>query len=242
MRQLRKLGDLSGYGLRARDGDIGKLKQVYFDDRHWVVRYFVVQTGSWLLGRQVLIIPAAVTGVDEDEGQLDVSLTREQIRHSPPVESELPVSRHYEYEYYRYFGWEPYWNDDPVPGSPPSPAATTQAEAGPENPYLRSSAEVTGYSLRAPDGDIGQVEDFILEEPGWAIPYLEVDTRNWLPGKHVLLAPAWIEAIDWANQDVAVALTRDAIRTAPAYDPSRVIGRDYEVELYKHYGKMFEKD
>jgi len=245
MRQLYKLGPLTGYSLQARDGEIGKLKQIYFDDQYWTVRYFVVHTGGWLLGQDVLIAPVVVTAVDEEIQRLDVDLTREQIKNCPPLNAALPVSRHYELEFYRYYGWEPYWSGDPLFDSAPivPPLSIAGAEPKkPEHPHLHSSDEVTEYYINAHDGNIGHVEDFIVEERSWAIRYLEVDTRNWLPGKHVLVHPAWIQQVDWEKQTVTVDLTCEAIESAPPYDPAKILSREYQVELYTHYGKKFVQD
>ena len=245
--QLRKLADLSGYHPHARDGEIGKLKQIYFDDKHWIVRYFVVHTGSWLLGKDVLIVPAVVTAVDEENKQLEVDLSREKIRNSPPVDKEMPVSRHYEQEYYRYYNWEPYWTGDslfgPAPTMPPpvEPEKITEPKE-PEHPNLRSSEEVKGYHIHARDDEFGHVEDFILEDPGWAIRYLEVDTRKWLPEKHVLVSPIWIHNISWANHEITINLNREATQTALEYDASKIISHDYETALYKHYGMKFYEE
>ena len=241
MRQPRRLGNLTEYSLNARDGEIGKLEEVYFDDKHWQVRYFIVRTGNWLVGRRVLIVPAVINRVVDDAKTLDVDLTREQVKNCPPANTKLPVSRHYEQEYYRYYGWEPYWSGDPF--FEPAPYISQPVEGTPKqpvHPHLRSSDEVKGYSIHASDGYVGHVEDFILEEPGWAVRYLEIDTRNWLPGKHVLVAPAWIEQVDWALREVAVKLKREAIQTAPSYDPARIISREYQLTLYKHYGMKFK--
>ena len=243
MRQLRNLAELLDYRLLASDGEIDKLKQVFFDDQYWKVRYFVVHTGNWLLGQEVLIVPSVITAVDEDKRHLQVNLTCEQIRNCPPVSSEQPVSRHYEQEYHRYYGWDPYWEGDPLfgpmPGVPLAPADIEPEE--PENPHLRSSNEVTGYVIHAADSEFGHVEDFLLDDQGWSVRYLEIDTRNWLPGKKVLIAPAWIKQIDWSKSEVEVNMASDVIKTAPAYDATRVISREYEVALYKHYGMEFDQ-
>ncbi len=239
-----KLSDLTGYSLNASDGEIGKLEQIYFDDNCWMVRYFVVHTGGWLLGQNVLIVPSVIKGIDDENKYLEVDLTTAQIKDCPPVNTKMPVSRHYEQEYYRYYGWEPYWSGDPMFGPAPvmPPPTMEEAPMEPDRPHLRSSDEVKNYSIHVLDGDIGHVEDFILEEPGWAIRYLMVDTRNWLPDKHVLIAPAWIQQVDWAKQEVAVILKREAIETAPAYDPGKIISRDYQVAMYKHYGMKYQED
>jgi len=245
MLRLRKLGELTGFTLQARDGDIGKLEQIYFDDHYWTVRYFIVHTGGWLLGKDVLIAPPAVTGVDEENNRLEVELTREQVSNCPPVDTRLTVSRHYQQEYYRYYGWEPYWGSDamftPAPYVPPVAAGEPEEPREPEHPHLRSSKEVRGYHIHALDGEIGHVEDFILEDPGWAVSYLVIDTRNWLPGKSVLVAPAWIRHVDWARQEVTVNLSRDALQSAPPYDSSTTLNREYEAALHAHYGLDFNE-
>jgi len=237
MLKLHKLSDLTGYSLQARDSEIGTLKQVYFDDQHWSVRYFIVHTGNWLLGQEVLIAPRVVSAVDTESQCLEVELTREQVERAPPVDTQLPVSRHYEQEYYQYYGWEPYWNSDPLSAQTTylPPLADTVPDE-PDNPHLHSSGEVQGYRIHAVDGEFGHVEDFILEEPGWAVRYLEIDTRNWLPGKKLLVAPAWIQQVNWTDTEVRVDLPRETIQSAPEYDSSTALSREYQIALYRHYG------
>lgn len=244
MRQLRKLSVLQGYRLHAQDGVIGRLQQIYFDDESWSVRYLVVKTGSWLLGREVLVVPAMIEGVDEEHKTIDVKLTCEQIEKSPLVDTELPVSRHYEKEYYKYYGWDPYWLSDPLFDTAPSmpPPLETEPPRLPEHPHLRSSAEVLDYHIKALDGDIGHLKDFLLDDQDWTVRYLEIRTGTWLPGKKVLISTPWVETIDWTEQVISVDLSRDKIESAPAYDPSRVVSRDDEVELYSHYGKSYPPD
>ncbi|MGK2906329.1 MAG: PRC-barrel domain-containing protein [Desulfuromonadales bacterium] len=244
MRQLRKLNNLIGYHLRASDGEIGKLTQIYFDDQYQTVRYFVVRTGRWLLGNDVLIVPAVITGVNEDSRHLAVKLTREEIKNSPPLSTKLPVSRLYEKKYYGYYGWEPYWGGDPLLGAMPAlpPLAAEVETKESESPALRSSDEVIGYHIHARNGEIGRVTDFILEDQDWKIRYLEIDTKNWLSGKKVLISVPWIRDIDWLKKEVTVDLTCELIQTAPEYDESQVISRDYQLTLFKHYGMAFDQE
>jgi hypothetical protein len=239
MRQLRNLKDLTGYHLKARDGEIGDLKQIYFDDRHWTLRYFVVHTGNWLLGQDVLIVPDSILGLDEEKRRLLVDLSREQIQQAPPAASEKPVSRHYEQQYYSHYGWQPYWGTDAFLGTPlfPPLAPEDQIPQSPEHPHLRSSKEVARYRLHAEDDEIGYVEDFLLDDKDWRIRYLEINTRKWLPGKKVLLSPAWIRRVDWVAEEIVVDLPSSLIESAPKYDPSQVVSREYELTLYQHYGK-----
>jgi hypothetical protein len=229
MRNLRKLQDLKGYRLHASDGQIGKLREVYFDDHRWSVRYLVVETGSWLLERQVLVAAGAVTGVDEDNRRIAVNLSREEVKKSPPPDVVKPVSRHYEEEN------EPYY--DPLRRPAPPPSQTEGVVELPPEPHLRSSDEIGGYRIHAVDGEFGHVLDLVVDDQDWTVRYLEADTHHWLPGKKVLLAPAWVRNVNWAETAVRVALTREAIKSAPAYDPSKAIAREYEIRLFKHYGK-----
>lgn len=242
--KLRRLKQLQRYTLLAIDGEIGKVEEIYFDDSNWCVRYLVVNTGGWLMGRRVLISPVAVGEIDEQEGSLYIELSRDQIENSPPLTSDQPVSRQYEQEYLRYYGWPPYWQSDPFSAAGPSfdphrPVPPVNDAWGNEkrDNHLRSSAQVSGYRIDAQDGEIGHVEDFVIDEQYWKIRYLETDTRNWWPGKHVLLNPAWIERVDWLKKTVMVGLSKEDILTAPAYDPKAVISRDYEIKLLEHYAR-----
>lgn len=246
MRQARTLDALKQFPIFARDGEVGKLRQVYFDDEQWVVRYFVVHAGSWLFGRDVLIAPDAVVGVDEDAGRIELDLSLEQIEKAPSIGSELPVSRHYELEYRRHFGWPPYWETS-IAGAPlmipppPPPEAPGEPVREPENPHLRDSDEVIGYHLQARDGELGHVHDLVLDDERWSVRYFVVDTGNWLPGRKVLIAPTWIEAVSWVDRAMVVDLERELIRSAPAYEPGRLISHDDEVRLYAHYGKSVQQ-
>jgi hypothetical protein len=237
MMQLRRLRDLKHYALLARDGEIGRIERGYFDDEQWVVRYFVVHTGGWLLGRDVLIAPRSVAGVDEKNQRIALDLSREQVENAPPIDRARPVSRHYEAEYHRHYGWPPYWETSafgmPIP--PVEPPAGSVSE--PADPHLRDSGEVVGYHLQARDGELGHVHDLVLDDQDWAVRYFVVDTRNWWPGKKVLVAPIWVDQVSWADRAIFVELGRELIRTAPAYDPNQIIGHDDEVRLYAHYGK-----
>jgi len=241
MRQLHRLQELLGFGLEARDGAIGKITEIYFDDAYWTARYFVVDTGHWLKRAEVLISPDAVTGLDLDHRQLKVDLDREKIEHSPQIDEERPVSRHYEQEFVRYYGWERYWVDDALVGHPEGPAALPPSGDRfihkPAHAHLHSSDEVAGYHIHAVDGDIGHVVDFVLDDEEWKICYLEIDTRNWLPGKRVLVAPAWVRKVSWPQRRLHLDLKRWVVESAPEYTPSELITPEYEILLHSHFGK-----
>ena len=244
MKQLRRIRELTELTILATDGEIGSLQEVYFDDRNWAIRYLVVKAGGWLLCREVLLAPAAVAEINDAQRMMKVALTKDQIRQAPPIEAAKPLSRDYEEAYFRHFQWAPYWEPGPTewgssvpyPETPPLPIDTTLPADAPKNPHLRSSREITGYDIQATNGNIGHVEDLVVDDETWTVRYIEVDTRNWLPGKKVLLQMMRIDHIRWGDRSVAVMLARQAIESAPAYDPSKLITPSYEVQLFKHYG------
>ncbi len=245
---LRNAKDLHGFTIRATDGEIGTVDQFYFDDETWAVRYLTVDTGGWLGGRLVLISPISVIGKPDWEAKrLDVSLTKQQVEHSPDIQSHQPVSRQHEIAYLGYYGYPFYWGGSDLWG--PSPYATGLAVTGgplmdplpppskdPADLHLRSNQEVIGYHIESTDGEIGHLEGFVVEDETWAIRYIEVATRNWWPGKKVLVSPAWIERVSWEDSKVYIELSREMIKYAPEYQESEPVTRQYEDRLYSHYG------
>ncbi len=244
---LHRAKKMGGYKLDSLDGEMGRVKEFYFDDEHWTVRYLVADTGNWLSGRLVLISPYALVAAIEDEEHIAVDLTRQQIEEGPSISTDKPVSRQFEQDYMRYHGWTPYWGGPFAWGHYPYPyvglgrsameAAPPEVENEQWDPHLRSTREVTGYPIRATDDEIGHVEDFIIDDVSWAIRYLIVDTRNWWPGKKVLVPTKWIERVSWRDSKVFVNLTRDAIKQAPEYTDDVVLNRDYESAFHDHHGQ-----
>lgn len=241
---MNQVKTLKGYKLDSLDGLIGSIKEFYFDDQHWTIRYLVADTGNWITDRQMLISPYALGLVDQAKETISINLTRKQIEESPSLASDEPVSRQFEVSYYGYYGWPEYW-DGPYPwGAYPRLVRDQGKRQGhtrgerPWDPHLRSTAAVTGYHIQAADGEIGHVKDFIVDDDTWAIRYLVVDTRNWWPGKQILVSPQWAESIDWGEAKVFVDLTRDSIRNAPEYTEESLPNREYEVRLHQHYKRQ----
>ena len=217
------------------NGALGKVRDFYFDDHTWTVRYLVVETGSWLSGRSVLILPKFLGRVDRKKQTIEVSLTKEQVENSPSIDTAKPVSRQHEADYFNYYGVQPYWLTVYQPISFPAPAVETPRKKKKGDLHLRSSREVTGYRIEAGDGHVGHVEDFVIDDETWRVHYLVADTRDWLPGKMVLVAPSWIEKISWKSGDVSICLPRSVIERAPEYDDSRRISAKYEQRLLSYY-------
>jgi len=234
---LRSLKEITKYKIVAKDDDVGSVRDFFFDDGSWAVRYLVADTGKWLPGRRVLLAPVAISGIDWSARQLHVSLNRKQIENSPGVESDRPVSRQKERELSLYYGWPIYWGA-PVPVGIPAVGdyVSTAPDDQDGDSALRSAREVTGYHIAAQDGAVGHVEDFLASEEDWYIRYMVVDTRNWLPGRKVLVAPWMIDAVDWANKEVRVDRTQAQVKASPEYNPVSPVSRAYEAEFYEFYG------
>jgi hypothetical protein len=237
---LHRTKDLTSYTLKARDGEVGKIKDLLFTDENWVIRYLLVDTGTWLTGRRVLLSPYAVAG--EIGETIPLNLTKQQVEESPYPESDLPVSRQFERQYYAYYGWPMYWQGAHLWGAttvplhgPIEPVETPAAEEG--DPHLRSTNAVSGYHIQARDGEIGHVQDFIIDDANWSIRYLLIDTLNWWPGKKVLIPPAWASDISWHDSKVMVDLERETIKEAPEYDSDKILSRDYEDRLFSYYNR-----
>jgi hypothetical protein len=229
---LRRLNALQGFAVRASDGEVGTVHDFYFDDEHWTVRYLVVDTGVWL-GRRVLVSPVSLRRPDWSRRSFEVAVTRSQIEAGPTADLHQPVSRQYETAYASYYGYSPYWSAPGVwpaaayPGMYADPpvayardaaerdAMTAQATGGAEDRHLRSVREVTGYHLRAEDGEIGHVDDFLADEDRWQIRYLDVDTSNWIGGRSVAIPRRSLARINWADRTLGVRLTRAQVEHSP---------------------------
>lgn len=233
---LQSIKQLYGDKLGASDGEIGHVKDFYFDDQNWAIRYLVADTGAWLMGRQVLISPYSLGRLQKTGRVLLVNLTREQIENSPSIDSHKPVSRQYEEAYYRYFGWPYYWQGDalwgmsgfpilelpakPRPGERPQTSGPQPARA---DAHLRSTQAVNGYHIQASDGIIGHVCDFMMDAQNWAIDQLVIKTGHRFSGKEVQIPTRNVERISYPDSTVFVNLTIEAVAQSPAHDLASLV-------------------
>lgn len=251
---LMKAKALKGYKLKSLDGDIGKVEEFYFDDHYWTIRYLIAETGGWLMERQVLISPYALMAINNEEKYISINLTQKKIEESPLLETDKPVSQQYEASFHQYYeqplywggsfmwGGSPYMQNDldiktreNAPGVKMSEADSVDKQFW--DPNLRSTDQVRGYMIRGTDGDIGHVDDFVIDDANWAIRYLVVDTKNFWPGKKVLISPKWIDRIDWAEAVAYVNVVRDDIMKSPEYSEEYLLNRDYEKGLHDYYNR-----
>jgi hypothetical protein len=235
----RSFKEVRGFAIGAT-GDVllGKVDDAYFDDERWTVRYLVADVGGWLAGRKVLISPHAIVRIDSNKEAVETHLTRSEVENSPPIETDRPISRRMEDEYNRYFRYPPYWAGSytaplwgfgalPLAGiEPVLRKAQEERETAPspgagDDVHLRSAREVTGYRVAATDRDIGHIENFLFDDDSWAIRHLVIDTRDWWPGRHVLVSPEQVDRVSWRERSVRLRISREEVEHSPEYEPRR---------------------
>ena len=243
---FKNLRDLEGFRLAAEDGEIGHVTDLYFEDDEWAVRYLVVATGTWLFGKKVLISPNAVERVDWDKECIKVTLTMEQVRNSPDIDTDRPISRQQEAEYHLYYNFPPYWGGVALWGrydQPGAEATEDEAESAKEDSsygakwdsHLRSAREVRGYRVEAIDGQVGHLDNLVVEIETWAVRYLVINTGGWLKKHEVLFTPKLVDRVIWAEATINVNASRELMESAPGYTSVDGITRAHEEALFSHY-------
>jgi hypothetical protein len=224
---LLNIKHLYGIKIAASDTLIGAIKDFYFDDKNWVIRYLVADTGFWLPGRLVLISPHAFGHFDNEGEILNVNLTGKQIENSPQIESHRPVSRQHEIEYFQYYGWPTYWDGNGLWGLGDYPVLhpLSKAELAHQSKFhhrddkhLRSIRAITGYDIQTVEGSLGHVSGLLVDDKSWAIRELVVETSHWYSGKEILISHDKIERISYEESKVFVSLTIDDIQRTAEHD------------------------
>jgi len=245
---FRTIRNLLGSPIEAEDGLCGKCSDFLFDDREYAIRYIVVDTGGILQRNQVVLSPLLFR--DPDLGAysktMPVNVSKERIDKAPPLDEAAPVSREYEEALARYYNHDAYWVGSDVWGFGPHPVPVPNPSTTEElaedlqtirDHHLRSANELLRYQIRGSDGEIGSVQDFVVETKLWQIRFYVVDTGGWLPGRKVLLSPLWEDEIRWEDKSISFELTREQIENSPEFDPRRPVNQDYEGAVYDYYGK-----
>jgi uncharacterized protein YrrD len=232
----RSIKSLIGFDLKETDGDIGEVVDFYFDDQSWTVRYVIVKTGN---------------------EEIAVNLTQEQIKNSPDIDTEKPVSRQQEEQLTDYYPWVGYWGDVHDAGifgqmpsdlyyedvTPPPASTVTDTDLSTENnnQHLHSTEDVDGYNIHAVDGEIGKVVDFIVDDSTWKMKYFVVETGSWLNSKKVLLSTRWIKEVNWENSIVIVNISTEAVKNSPEFDVTEPVKEAAERMLFTYYGKPIDE-
>jgi hypothetical protein len=246
------INEIIGYKLIAKDGEVGKCADFLFEDHPWIIRYMVADTGGFLNRRKVLLPLVELEKPDPPTQLFHIDLTKQQIEESPPISENEPVSRQYERISYLYFGWPAYWAEDELENTTSTPSGVIQKpenaqDSADKESSLRSVKEVTGYHVEAADGKAGKVTDFIVDDSIWTIRYLVVEIRNSFKDKKVLLAPDWVNTLDWLNRVVNVDLSVDGIDNCPEFNPMEPLGTDIDSMISwsnwtKEYVKNLERE
>ena len=243
---------INDYAIEASDGRLGTVSDLLFEDVSWVIRWLVVETGDWLSDRKVLLPFSTLGQPNPTLRRFPVKLTMQQVKDSPDVDTDRPVSRQMEAHVYNHYGWAPYWSADFYPtengmatpfvaplyllGPKPRGSGSVDAQPNEEDPHLRSISAITGYHIHATDGEIGHVEDFLVDDAGWSIRYVVVDTKNWWPGKKVLISPRSVREIDWADRLIHLNFNGQKVKDGPPYDPSITVDGAYDESFLTYYG------
>jgi sporulation protein YlmC with PRC-barrel domain len=242
---------IKGYAIKASDGCVGTVSDLLFDDARWAVRWLVVDTGKWLSGRKVLLPLSTLGNPEPEQREFMVELTMRQVKDSPDIDTDRPVSRQMGAHVYDYYGWSPYWGmglymggygyaegamlASPYLDSVRREEQIADAPRDDDDPHLRSIEAVTGYHIHASDGEIGHVEDFLLDDGNWSVRFLIVDTTNWWAGTKVLISPQSVREINWSNRLVNLTVDCQKVKDSPAYDASTTVDGAYEKRFHDHY-------
>jgi sporulation protein YlmC with PRC-barrel domain len=240
---LRSIEEILGYKIQAEDGTLGRIKDIYFDDTSWAIRYVVVDTGTWMAGRQIVLAPEVLGEPDPNRREMPITLARRRIEGSPPIVQEQGLTPRQQQLLAEYYDWS-------LPAAKRSVgSAAMGAGDGPKaarmllqnqqseqlDPHLKSLRGMIGYHIRARGVDVGHIEDVLVQTDSWLLRYLVIDARNLVPGKKMLVSPAWVRRVEWSGGVVDVDLTAGSLKDGPPFDASQIISREYEKKLYDHY-------
>jgi hypothetical protein len=246
---LRSARKLNGCSIGTGNGHVGHIRDVYFDDWRWELRYLVVATGPWPTSRRVLLSPLSIVGADTEHRILRTGLAQAQVLASPDADTVRPVFRERELEFYRSGVFPHYWVSADLADVLPYGAAagvpgalvalgleTDWHRPGQGDPHLRSGREVSRYYVHARDADIGHVADLLVDDGAWSIDYIVVSTGLWWPGRKVLVPVEWATRVSWDAHTVDVRLDSDAIALAPPFDPAHSLTPESLRRLDAYYG------
>jgi hypothetical protein len=246
----KNLNDVIGYRVHAVDGQIGRVSDFYFDDHTWTIRYMVVETGEWINRNKVLLSPAVFKKISWGSKEFNTNLTKEQVRNSPDIDTDKPITRKHEAELHIYYGWPVYWTGIsgyygagvPIMGYVPMDFVRSNEKGEGVSSYipkgdpnLRSINEMTGYKALADNEVIGHIESFIIDDETWVIKYLQVNAKKLVHGSKLIISPHWIGDVNWVESKISIDLPTEIIKNSPEFDHSKTIGPDYEDILCSYY-------
>lgn len=235
---LAFVSELRECRIEALDGEMGKVQDLFFDDRHWAVRYVLIDTGKILPGKKVMLSPASFDNLDIEEKRLHVHYDKEKIRKSPDVSETVSMTNEHETQLADYYGWSKYWLDNMMWGIGGSPIAEKIEEMHPPNlnrevdlptsaEYsLRSAREAKGVRVHANDGRLGEVMDAIFDTRNWAVQSLVVKITHQPELGLMLLSPNELSGAEWTEGDLYFDGTVDQFKERPIYQSEQQLHED----------------
>jgi len=226
---LRTLDNLLGYRLAASDGEIGRIRDFFFEDMTWKLRYLIAETGHWLKSRRVLVSPSALGAINSGKREFQVGLTREQVRNSPDIDTDKPVSRQQERAVVAHYGW-------PIPDGI---LATDLKEETPGNgdPHLRSFLEISTYRLEHAGAKLGTAEDFVLDDENWILRSLIVGFGGWTGSVQAAIPVAQVHSISWADRIISTSMTKEDLDKLSLFDSSAPVNRVEKLIYFDYCGR-----
>jgi uncharacterized protein YrrD len=238
---LRRASDIVGCEIISSDGAIGKVYDIVFGE-DWVFQYLVIDIGGWFGGRRLALAFDVVEAIDEDQRSIHVPLSKNDIENCPNVASRNTAAEEAEALLGKIWMWTP----NSVAHLPEeirrvldSEATVAEKQVAEEHVQsrLRSFRETDGYHIAASDGDIGHLQDLLVDGDTWRIQYLAVNAGNWFFQRNVVIPVQSLESIHWADRRVHLSLLRDEVKHSPEYDPDEPVAQAYEQALRDHYGQ-----
>ncbi|MGZ3788182.1 MAG: hypothetical protein ACXVLQ_06640 [Bacteriovorax sp.] len=220
---LQSFKKILNSSLHAKDGKIGHLDDLLFDDVKWTVRYLVVRTGGILNRERVLISPLGIAKLDWSNRAVKLNLTQQQIETSPDIDTDQPIFRQMEKKYFDFYNWPYYWDDMGIFGIDPraklneNKSKSKQSNTK-QDPHLRSCRIVSGYSIEAENTRVGHVEDFLIEDETWTIQNLLVHKKTLWPNRPKMIDTKSIDSVDWFSRSIELAMTKKEIESSPEFE------------------------
>lgn len=238
---LASLTELRSYYVQGKGGEIGRIEDLCFREDDWIVRYVVVDMED--LGREALLLSAYLGPFHRDTHTVSADIRREQVQNTPAFDRAQPLTKREEQELHELYGWPGYWWEqehqitplddlwgDPLE-EPQIPEEREQEEEGPQRQFVSDLLDV--YGIQSDDGEVGILQDVIVEDENWAISYLVVNVQP--AGHRVLLAADYIQAVDLGARRIYLAVTKDAIVNSPVVSSEQPITPELEQSLREYY-------
>ncbi|MEO8029152.1 MAG: PRC-barrel domain-containing protein [Bryobacteraceae bacterium] len=234
---LRTLESILGYRLVALNGEIGKVHDFYLDEEFWRLRYLVVETGSWLDRRRVLIAPAALGSIEGERREFAVHLNRDQVQSSPDVNTDQPVSRQQEMRTNAHYGWPAYWAPDAImiPGPILTSGRVARASA---DPHLRSFREICSYTVDDGENAIAKVQDFVIDDSDWSVAMMIVAYGGWIDPRQVATPADRITNISWANRTITIRYSREQLEALPSFEAAAPVNKQERTVYFDYHGRI----